>query len=578
MRLRDWLDPDAAFSAEDRQYFADCRAETNGPRSKLLAGLLLVGSVASAIAHWMSAPGAPTNQLRRDTLPVSYALDISVSLVVLLVGASSSPKLATLRRYSAEALAVVLVLSGAAASALAQYGSGSLHEWTMAAVVPAALLFVRIEILSLSYVISALIVLPAVWLLRPGDPERLTSTVVLLAFVTAMIAVSRALWRQQVHEAAVRLDFERLSLSLDSQVQAQLSELNAHTAEVERLNTVLAERVRETSRELAAALARLSRGEGPSGALREGTVLGDRVTIEQVLGRGGMGIVYQGWDQLTESTVAVKVVHARSEDELDTMFRTLREAEAIATLRHPAIVRTEHVGLSDDGHLYIVLELVEGRTLSEAMASDATWSQSRVARLGSILADALAQAHDSGVVHRDMKPENIMLIADTPGVKLLDFGLAKLREQHDSAITSPEKILGTPEYLSPEQVIDPSTIGPATDIYGLGLILYRLLCACAPYSANSASEWIARHAFAKPILLKQMLPTVDVSINDMIMRCLEKNPTDRPSAAELRVFFSAFADSAHEPPIEVSELARGSRRRSRPTPSASRASVRREKA
>lgn len=577
--MRDWLYPDAAFSPEDQRYFAERRVETNLGRCRILAGLTTVGAIAAALAQWVHPIHSHADVLRRNGMLMIHGIGLVGALVLLAISYSASEHQAIryLRVRVADLFTWYLVMFGAGASSLAQHSSGSLHEWAMAAMVPAGFLFIRGRSLFLSYTCSIAIVLTAIWSLRPGDPERAMSSVVLMLFSFSMFVFSRLLQRQFVLDAAVRLDFERLSLSLDSQVQEQMSELSTHTAEVERLNAVLSERVRETSRELSAALARLSRGEGMSGSLPAGTVLGERVTVDRVIGRGGMGMVYQGWDRVTENSVAVKVVHVRSEDELDTMFRTLREAEAIATLRHPAIVRTEHVGLSKDGQLFIVLELVEGRTLSSAITTDSIWNQGRVARLGAVLADALDQAHTAGVVHRDVKPENIMLIGDAPGVKLLDFGLAKLREQHDVAITSPEKILGTPEYLSPEQVVDPSTIGPPTDIYGLGLILYRLLAGRAPYTAKSASEWISRHAFAKPTPLPHALPSVDPALSALVMRCLEKSPADRPTASDLRSFFQAFAERVHEPPIEVGELARGARKRTRTTPTGPRAVMRQQK-
>lgn len=574
--MRDWLNPDDAFSADDRRYFAERRAETNNARVPVVSLGFIVASLCAGIVQVMHTTHSHGEVLRREGMLTVDAVGIIVAAAMLAISRTKDTSVfASVRQNTAEILSFFLIVCGACSTASAQYSGGSLHEWAMAAVVPAAFLYMRLPMMTLTYLLSAAIIAPAIWLLRPGDPERVMNLAVLGLFALAMMVLSRTLWRQQVLDAAVRLDFERLNLSLDSQVQEQLDELNEHNAEVERLNAVLSERVRETSKELSAALSRLSRGEAMAGPLVSGTVLGNRVSIEQVIGRGGMGIVYHAWDRVTESPVAVKVVNARSEDELETMFRTLREAEAIATLRHPAIVRTEHVGLSDDGRLFIVLELVEGRTLSVAMTKELVWSQGRVARLGAVLADALDRAHTAGVVHRDMKPENIMLIGDAPGVKLLDFGLAKLREQHDVAVTGPERILGTPEYLSPEQVVDPSTIGPATDIYGLGLILYRLLAGRAPFAAKSASEWIARHAFAQPAELPQSGST-DAEMAALVMRCLEKAPGDRPSAKELRNFFNAFAERMHEPPIEASELARGARKRSKTTPTGLRAVVRRE--
>src|SRR5262249_21782878 len=150
-----------------------------------------------------------------------------------------------------------------------------------------------------------------------------------------------------------------------------------------------------------------------------GTVLGDRFEVDQWIGAGGMGVVYSGLDRVTRARVAIKVIRPSKLIELDSMRRFLGEASVVAAITHPAVVRMIHVDISEDGLLYQAQEFVEGATLEEHLSAG-TWPQAEAARLGEVLCDALAAAHDHGVVHRDVKPGNVMLIDQSPGLKLLD--------------------------------------------------------------------------------------------------------------------------------------------------------------
>src|SRR5262249_182943 len=183
---------------------------------------------------------------------------------------------------------------------------------------------------------------------------------------------------------------------------------------------------------------------------------------------GGMGAVYSGLDQSTGVRVAIKVIQATSSGQLEAMRRFITEAGATATVNHPAVVRMLHVDVSDDGLLFQIQELVEGKTLTQKLGKP--WAPADAARLVSVLCHALAAAHAQGVVHRDVKPDNVMLTANAPGLKLLDFGIAKLYDavsQGEDA-TRTGIVLGTPSYMAPEQVGAGGDITDRTDVYSVG--------------------------------------------------------------------------------------------------------------
>jgi serine/threonine-protein kinase len=420
----------------------------------------------------------------------------------------------------------------------------------------------------LASVASAAAMTTLVALLSVGRVASLPVLWVSGFFAFACMKVSATMWQSYVAEVRVRVDNERLARELDQLVQEQTASVIAQAAEVERLSAVLSERVRESSRELSFALARLSKGERPQAVLEKRKVLADRVEIVRPIGRGGMGIVYEAIDRSSSSRVAVKVLSPKRKDDLDSMFRLFREAEAIASVEHPSIVKTEHVGVSEEGLLFIVLQYVDGRTVASALETRGRWPIDRVARLGASLFAALEVAHRQGITHRDIKPENLMLVTESPGIKLLDFGLARIREEASPIVTGDEHVVGTPAYMSPEQVLAPESVGPASDVYTTALVLYQLAAGCAPYKVVRANEWVARHAFADPTLIAQVLEAVDPLFAETLIACLGKQADKRPTSLHAARALATVAIRLGASPLEVYErarLARLAQRRVTPT-------------
>ncbi|AGL17632.1 serine/threonine-protein kinase [Actinoplanes sp. N902-109] len=256
----------------------------------------------------------------------------------------------------------------------------------------------------------------------------------------------------------------------------------------------------------------------------------DRFQLRERLGVGGSAVVWRAHDVALERDVALKVLSATAAPDPVELERMRQEARVAAGLRHPHIVEIfdygEAPGMPGENPIpYVVMELVEGRTLNEVLAAGPLPWRDAVTVCSQVAA-ALAAAHAAGVVHRDIKPGNIMIGDD--GVKLVDFGISA---SAGSADETDGELLGTPAYLAPER-LDGGPVRPASDVYGTGLLLYRALTGRMPWQATSVTEMVRAHLHADP----GPLPRIDGlprSVVSVLRRCLAKNPADRPTAADL---------------------------------------------
>jgi WD40 repeat protein len=249
------------------------------------------------------------------------------------------------------------------------------------------------------------------------------------------------------------------------------------------------------------------------------------------LGRGGMGVVYQARQVALNRLVALKMILAGSHAGPEEQRRFRVEAEAIARLRHPNFVQVHDHGHSD-GHAYLALEFVEGGTLARK-AAGVPQPPAQAAQLVETLAAAMQHAHQLGLVHRDLKPANILFTAD--GVaKITDFGLAK-RLEGATAATASGALLGTPSYMAPEQAAGHGkAVGPATDVYALGVILYELLTGRAPFQGDSVLEVLRRVQEDEPLSPARLRPGLPRDLETICLKCLRKDPRQRyASAADL---------------------------------------------
>jgi serine/threonine protein kinase len=255
-----------------------------------------------------------------------------------------------------------------------------------------------------------------------------------------------------------------------------------------------------------------------------GSLVLDRFLIERRIGSGGFGVVYEAWDGRLERSVAVKAIESRGE----SRRRVLREAQAAARLNHPGIVTLYEMG-EEDGNALLVTEMVEGDTLAR-LSADGSLSDREIGEFGADLCEALDHAHARGVVHRDVKPQNVLIGGEgEPRAKLMDFGVARLADA--AALTAPGDVVGTLAYMSPEQA-EGRAAGPESDVYSLALTLYECWGGENP-NRRSTPAATARAIGARPRPLRRLRPDLPRELCETVDACLERRPGRRPSLEEL---------------------------------------------
>jgi len=254
-----------------------------------------------------------------------------------------------------------------------------------------------------------------------------------------------------------------------------------------------------------------------------GSLVLNRFLIERRIGSGGFGVVYEAWDGRLERPVAVKAIEQRGE----AGRRVLREAQAAARLNHPGIVTLYEMG-EEDGNALLVTELVEGSTLAR-LAHAGDLSDREIGEIGADLCEALDHAHSRGVVHRDIKPQNVQVIDGEPRAKLMDFGVARLAGE--APLTAVGDVVGTLAYMSPEQA-EGRAAGPEADVYSLALTLYECWSGENP-NRRATPAATARAIGARPRRLRRLRPDLPRELADTIDACLSPRPSHRPGLEEL---------------------------------------------
>ncbi|GAA1863064.1 serine/threonine-protein kinase [Asanoa iriomotensis] len=309
--------------------------------------------------------------------------------------------------------------------------------------------------------------------------------------------------------------------------------------------------------------------------MEEGTLLGARYRLTNQLGAGGMGVVWQAYDKVLDRDVAIKLLAPQFARDGEFRRRILAEARAAARLNHPHIASVYDYGETTgagDRRPYVVMELLHGRSLEQRLKRGAIGVEPAL-RICAEVASALAAAHARDVVHRDVKPGNVMLPAG--GAKVVDFGLAAVAGVHD--VIEGDQLLGTPAYLAPER-LDGRPVVAATDVYALALLLYRLLAGRLPWTAETSTQMLEAHIYLEPAPLPN-LPGVPPVVRDLLHRCLRKEPDERPVSREVTVTLARAAgvrvpldgleeadpDDGDEAPAEVAPDSRTTADRRLPT-------------
>src|SRR5213592_438168 len=285
-------------------------------------------------------------------------------------------------------------------------------------------------------------------------------------------------------------------------------------------------------------------------ATRLSQALGSSYTLEGEIGRGGMGVVFNARDERLKRQVAIKVLPPELAFREEIRLRFVREAETAARLSHPHIVPIHSVGESPDGLVYFVMAYVDGESLGAKLKRRGRLPPDEARRIMQETADALGAAHALGIIHRDVKPDNILLEGSRGRVVVTDFGIAKaLSSTTGSAtLTATGVAIGTPHYMSPEQAAGDREIDGRSDIYSLGVVTYQMLAGELPFQAPTVPGILMKHITERAPLITDRRPEVPEDLAACVMRSLEKDPEDRwPTADALRRALEARSATMHKP-------------------------------
>ncbi len=263
-----------------------------------------------------------------------------------------------------------------------------------------------------------------------------------------------------------------------------------------------------------------------------GQVLAGKYRMDERLNEGGMGAVYRGTHVLMDKTVAVKVLRSALAADEKIVARFSREARAASRISHPHALSVTDFGESEDGVVFLVMEYIDGKTLKEIIREAGPMPLPRVVEIIRQVGGALDAAHEQGVVHRDLKSENIMLLnsAGPDYAKVLDFGIAKITEPsgtYDPGLTAPDLVIGTPQYMSPEQCSQASEIDARSDLYSLGVIIYEMLVGHVPFTGKSSTAIMMKHMQEEAPSVLQERPDVPAAVGRVVQRALAKLPDNR---------------------------------------------------
>jgi eukaryotic-like serine/threonine-protein kinase len=257
--------------------------------------------------------------------------------------------------------------------------------------------------------------------------------------------------------------------------------------------------------------------------------------LVEILGQGGMGKVYRAQHPFIGKQVAIKLLKAELSEQPEAVQRFFQEARAVNNIRHENLIDILDFGKTPEGEYFLLMEFLEGRTLSHAIKNESPFPPKRVGHIGIQICSALAAAHDKGVIHRDLKSDNIFLITragQKDFLKVLDFGIAKLMDDPSGvAATTTGMVMGTPLYMAPEQALG-RPLDPQTDVYALGVLLYQMATGTLPFFDPNPVALATMHVTAKLPAPRSRYKDIDPQIERVITRCLAGS-TRRPTSASI---------------------------------------------
>ncbi len=296
--------------------------------------------------------------------------------------------------------------------------------------------------------------------------------------------------------------------------------------------------------------------------IQVGDVVGEKYVIDAVVGVGGMGVVFAARHTGLDAHVALKFLSRDGLLDSTAIGRFQREARAAAKLKSEHAARVFDVGTHTNGLPYIVMEYLEGRDLGRLLRERGRLPTATAVDVLLQTCEAIAEAHDRGIIHRDLKPSNLFCVFRADGrlrIKVLDFGISKLTETRasDDGVTLTDSFIGSPSYMSPEQMQAPSRVDLRTDIWSLGVVLYECLTGKLPFPATTFPEVCIRVTQEPPVPPRSHLPDIAASLEGIVLRCLEKNRDQRfdtvmELAKALHEFAGASAELALPPPLSTS--------------------------
>ncbi len=301
---------------------------------------------------------------------------------------------------------------------------------------------------------------------------------------------------------------------------------------------------------------------------RLGQIIDGRYVVEQVLGQGGMGMVYRARHRALDKHVAIKVLKPEVGKDDQILARFEREARAASAIGSPHICDVSDFGALEDGSTYFAMEMLDGPSLATVIREAAPLEPARVIATAKKLCDGLGAEHAAGIVHRDLKPDNVHLVprgAEEEFVKVLDFGIAKMGSAAETKLTVAGQVFGTPHYMSPEQCAG-YDVDARTDVYALGVMLYEMACGRLPFDADNLMGLLTKHVYEQPIAPRDLGLSVEIpaGLEAIILRCLAKQPAARyASMAALRADLEAV-ERGVTPRAVIAELDRSTPPEGRP--------------